>query len=285
AWKRFFRRKYWDRERSREIEAYLEIETAENMARGMPPEEAHCAARRKLGNMTRIREEIYRMNSIGFLETLWQDLRYAGRLLRRNPGFTALAVLSLALGIGGNAAMFSIVSAVLIRPLPYRDPGRLVDVPYYYPPGAIVAMQHWSRTMDLSAVSPNIPLNLTGQGEAERLSGNAVSANLFSVLGVGAELGRTFRAGEDRPGQDKIVILSHALWLDKFGGDPDVIGKMIALGGTGRRVVGIMAPDFAFPDSTTQFWVPFDFDPRDVRNYWNVNFVVSKASRLHRALR
>jgi predicted permease len=273
AWTRFFRRKHWDRERSREIEAYLEIETDENMARGMKPDDAHYAARRKLGNATQLREEIYRMNSIGFLETLWHDLRYAGRMLRRNPGFTALAVLSLAIGIGGNAAMFSIVSAVLIRPLPYRNPGRLVDVPYYYPPGAFVAIQQWSRTMDLSAVSPGIQLNLTGQGEAVRLAGNAVSANFFSVLGVGAELGRTFRAGEDRPGQDSLVVLSHALWLNKFAGSPGVVGQMITLGGAERRVLGVMAPGFRFPDSNSQFWIPLNLDPRDVRAYWNVNFM------------
>ncbi len=273
AWKRFFRRNHWDRERSREIESYLEMETDENIARGVPPEEATYAARRKLGNATRIREEVYRMNSIAFFETLWKDLCYAGRMLRKNPGFTALAILSLALGIGGNAAMFSIVSAVLVRPLPYRDPGRLIDVPYYYPPGAFVAMRQWSRTMELSAVSPGIPLNLTGQGEAVRLTGNAVSANFFSVLGVGAELGRTFREGENRPGQDSLVVLSHALWLSKFGGDPGIVGSMIALGGIGRRVVGIMAPGFAFPDSTAQFWIPLRLDPRDMESYWNVNFM------------
>jgi predicted permease len=273
AWTRFFRRRHWDRERSLEIDAHLEIETAENIARGMSPEEARWAAQRRFGNFTQVREEIYRMNSIGFLETFWQDLRYAGRMLRRNPGFTALAVLSLAIGIGGNAAMFSIVSAVLIQPLPYRDPGRLVDVPYYYPPGAIVAMQQWSRTMDLAAVTPDIRLNLTGQGEATRLAGNAVSANFFSVLGVGAQLGRTFRPGEDRPGKDNLVILSHAFWLDKFGDDPEIIGQMIMLGGIGRRVIGVMPPGFAFPDSTAQFWIPLHLDPRDVKGYWNVNFM------------
>jgi len=116
---RFLRRRAWDEERARELQAYLEQETADNIARGMSPEEAHAAAQRRLGNTTVIRDDIYRMNSLGWIETLWQDVRFGGRLLRKTPGFTAVAMLSLALGIGATTSIFSAIYGVLVSPYPY----------------------------------------------------------------------------------------------------------------------------------------------------------------------
>src|ERR671930_1905545 len=126
--KRFFNRSRWDDERARELESYIAIETDENIARGMAPDEARLAAIRKLGNRTRIREDIYQMNTIGFLDSAWRDLKYAARLLRLNPGFAVVAILSLALGVGANTAIFQLLDAVRLRTLPVSDPRRLVEV-------------------------------------------------------------------------------------------------------------------------------------------------------------
>lgn len=204
------------------------------------------------------------------LHDLWQDVRYAGRSFRKNPGFTVLAVLSLALGIGANSAMFSIVSAVLIRPLPFPEPHNLVRAidSGFYPVGGIVALQQQSRTMDIAAALPGIDLNLTGQGEPWRVTGSTVSSNLFSVLRVQPQLGRVFRDGDENPGADHLVVLSHALWRDKFAADPAAIGRIVRFDDVSRRIVGVMPPGFAFPDAATQFWIPLRVDPRDPIAHW-----------------
>ena len=206
---------------------------------------------------------------------LWQDLRHAARMFRKNPGFMALAVLSLALGIGGNAAMFNIVSAVLIRPLPYPEADRLVQAANsgFYPPGGMVALQQQSRTMEVAGFRPAVDLNLTGNGEAWRITGSAVSGNLFAVFGVEAERGRALRAGDDQPGRDNLVVLSHALWQDRFHGDPAAIGRIVTLSGVDRQVVGVMPARFAFPDGSTKFWIPLRLDPRDQNAYWAQDFM------------
>ncbi|HUI56809.1 MAG TPA: ABC transporter permease [Bryobacteraceae bacterium] len=211
----------------------------------------------------------------GLTGGFWRDLRYALRILKRSPGFTALAVLSLALGIGGNAAMFRILHAALIRPLPYTDPDRLVQAANsgYYPPGGLVDLQQESRTMELAGYNPGLELNLTGSAEPWRLKGTAISANLFQVLGVGVALGRAFRPGEEDAGRDNLVILSHELWQDRFGGDPAIVGHVVMLGGVSRQVVGVAMQGFAFPDSTTRFWIPLHFDLRDPTAYWARGFM------------
>jgi len=211
GWIRYFRRAKWDEEREREIQAYLEIEMDENIARGMTPEEARHAARRKLGNPTLIREDIYRMNSLTFIESLWQDVRCGLRMLRKSPGFTAAVVLTLALGIGANTAIFSVVDAVLLRPLPYKDPARLLWTTLQFPKmdmhGAIVPHPTYFAWRDQNDVFSGIAatnlgrrFTLTGAGIPERIRGMGVSANFFFVLGIEPALGRSFTPEEDRQG-------------------------------------------------------------------------------------
>ena len=208
------------------------------------------------------------------LEGLMQDLRFGIRTLSRNPAFTAIAVVTLALGIGANTAIFGVVSGVLLRPLPFAQPDRLIATSSYYPKGPLGVMRARSRTMDLAGYSTdNEEFNWTGSGHPVRLIGNEVSADLLSLLGSKAALGRTFHKGEDQPGADREVILSHALWQQRFGADPSVIGRFITLEGLDRQVVGVMPASFNFPSPKTQLWVPLDMDPRNIGDYWGSSYM------------
>jgi len=246
---------FWRRERL-ERELAEEIETHRSLTRND----------REMGNITLAREESRDVWSFLSLENLWHDVRYGARVLRRSPGFTALAGLSLALGIGGNAAMFSLVNTLLIRPLPYRQPQRLIRITSAYPTAGLILFQQQSRAMDVASVNPDAEFNLTGEGEAVRITGSVVSANFFSVLGMPLERGRGFEAGEDRPRKNAVVVLSDALWKTKFAGDPQIIGRVISLNGANREIVGVMPP--GFPSSRVQLWVPLTVDPSDVESYF-----------------
>lgn len=259
---------------SEEIREHLEEKTNELIEGGMSPAEASEAAKREFGNVTLIEERGRETWHWMSLEDLLADLRYGARALRKNPGFTFVAVLTLALGIGANSAIFSLVNAVLLRPLPFAEPDRLVSLSEHnwYPQGGLVAMRTTLQTMDVAAYLPAVEFNLSGQGEAERLAGVRVSANYFSLLGVQAEQGRTFQRGEDEPGNDSKVILTHTLWERKFHSDPSVIGRQIMLGDVSREVVGVMPADFRPASSKTELWVPFDLDPRGDK-YWRAEWV------------
>jgi putative ABC transport system permease protein len=207
------------------------------------------------------------------MNALLQDLRYAVRQLRQSPGFTVVAVLTLALGIGANTAIFSLVNGVLLSRLPYANPSQLVSVIGTYPRGAFVGMREQVRTMDVAAYAEGHEFNLTGQDEPARLTATLVSAQIFSVLGARPELGRTFAQGEDSAGQDNYVILSHALWQERFGRDQSIIGRAIEIDGVSRLVVGVMAADFHFPSSRTQIWLPLHNDPRNVVSSWATDYM------------
>jgi predicted permease len=204
---------------------------------------------------------------------LLQDLRYAFRQLRKSPGFATVAVITLALGIGANTAIFSLVNGVLLEPLGFPQQQRLVQLTDSYPQGALVAMRANLHGMSVAGYRDGQELNLTGMGQPLRLHGSEVSANFFSLLGVNAELGRVFVEGEDQPGKNNVAILSHSLWQQQFGGDRRAIGRSVMLEGVSREIIGVMAPNFQLGSSTPQFWVPLHLDARDVGSYWGGGFM------------
>jgi len=207
------------------------------------------------------------------LERLQQDLLYAARMFAHSPAFVTIAVLSMALGIGGNAAVFSLVNTLLIRPLPFVQPDRLVRLTKVYPKAGLVMFRERSRSMDIASVSPGSEFNLTGLGRAVRVTGSAVSANLFSVLRAPAAIGRGFEGREERPGSDRVVVLGHRLWMSEFRADPQAIGRMITLNGVTRQIVGVMPAAFSFPNGRAQLWIPARVDPSDFEDYWGKEYV------------
>ena len=248
-----------------EIRSHLEMEKQENLESGMPPVDAHYAALRRFGNVTLAQErsrEMWRWNSV---ETLWQDLRYGLRMLLKNPGFTAVAVLTLALGIGANTAIFSVVNTVLLRALPYKDADRLVMVwglnrPRGFDTDQVSPLDFadWksqNRVFESMAASTDAMYTLTGAGDPTSIIGYQFSSDYFHVLGVEPLLGRTFLPEEEQPGKNHVAVLGYPLWQSRFGGDSGVVGKTVTLDGEPYTVIGIMPSGYQFPQDT-QLWTP-----------------------------
>jgi putative ABC transport system permease protein len=265
-----FRKRRVEQELSDELRFHLEKLMEEKVVRGMTSAEARYAALRELGGVEQIKEECRDMRRVNYIENFLQDVRYGLRQLRRSPGFTAVVVLTLALGIGANTAIFSLVNGILLNPLPYSEPDRLVSA-WEAPasPGLLEALRRQGHTMDLSAYTYVSGFNLTGETPL-RLDGSTVSANLFSLLGIRPELGRVFRPGEDHPGQDQVVILSHSFWQSRFGGSPGVMGRWIQIDGVNREIVGVMPASFQLPSDATELWVPMHLDPSSIGPYWGL---------------
>jgi putative ABC transport system permease protein len=260
-----------------ELQSHIEMATQDHLDRGATPAQAEASARREFGNVALVEHVTRDQWAWTWAEDFLQDLRFAARMLRKNPGFTLIAVLTLALGIGANTAIFSLVSGILLQPLPYPHPEQLVSVtstdPATYPQGGLAAMREQIRTMDVAAYAEGYEFNLTGLGEAVRLSGTPVSAEFFTVLGAPPELGRTFRAGEDLHGQSAFVILSHSLWQRKFASDPNILGRVINLAGVPRQIVGVMPADFRFPSPACELWIPLDIDSGNITTYWSGDYM------------
>ena len=265
------RRGRFDAELEEEMRLHRQLLEQEQIERGLSPKEAHYAAQRRFGNDLVLREESRDMWGWNWLESLLQDVRYGLRMLARNPGFTAVAVITLALGIGATTAIFTVVNAVLLRPLPYEKPDQLVAVFETEPdcrncpvsgPDFLDWRQRSSSFSRLVAGTMD-QASLTGAGEPQHLDGADVSPGIFELLGTRPTLGRTFASDEER-GFHYVVILSYGLWQRAFGGDRSLVGKKITLDGKQAGVIGIMPKGFQFPrmwgNPDPDFWVPLPVD-------------------------
>ncbi|MGC1106329.1 MAG: ABC transporter permease, partial [Candidatus Acidiferrales bacterium] len=211
------------------------------------------------------------------MNTLLQDIRYAARTFLRNPAFFIFAVAVLALGIGANTAIFSVAYNVLLRPLPYHDAGKLVyvwedDSAYGFPqntpsPGNYGAWKSQNNVFTDMAADKDAKFNLTSQGAPVQFLAKEITANTFPLLGVEPMLGRNITREEDKPGTNQVVILSHAVWMANFGGDPQILGKQIWLNNAQYTVIGVMPSGFVFPDRETQIWTPIGFSATDLATH------------------
>jgi predicted permease len=264
------RRSRNEKEMDAELRAHVDM-YAEDLARnGVPRDEALRRARIEFGGIEGRKEECREVNGVNHLERLIQDVRYGLRLLRKNPGFAAIAALTLALGIGANTAIFSLINTVVLRPLPYKDANRLVTVWGYnrtrgfdtdlVSPLDFADWRSQNHVFEGMGASTDVTYTLTGAGEPALIIAYAFSADYFHVLGVPPLLGRTFLAEEEEAGKNHVAILSYSLWQNRFGLNPAIVGQSITLDGTAYTVVGVMPRDFTYP-SMTELWTPLTIGP------------------------
>jgi predicted permease len=259
SWRRFFSRRRRDEDLQQEIASYIAIETDDNIARGMSPADAHDAAARKFGNTVRVREVVYDMNTLVAIDTLWQDIKLSIRLLRRDKGFASAAILSLALGIGANTAIFQLVDVVRLRTLPVDDPERLVKISFA--PGSLRSGSFSARWPDMTFAQfeelrrqqqlfsglfawSSGGVNTADGGVIREVEALWVTGDAFTVLGVRPVVGRLLAREDDWPGCPPRAVISHAYWRRAFGGEPSVLGRTIRLEGHTFDIVGVTAPEF-----------------------------------------
>ncbi|HUB77864.1 MAG TPA: ABC transporter permease [Bryobacteraceae bacterium] len=264
-----FRGSAFDRDLHEEMRVHMEMREQSLIRDGLAPDAARAAARRQFGNATLLRETSGDAWGWRGVEHLALDLRYGARSLARTPGFTLLAILTLALGIGANTAIFSVVNAVLLNPLAYRNPDRLVTLLHYgnapVAPANYVDWRDQSRSFDAMAAAEYWTPNLTGTDTPESIPGLHVTPNLFPLLGIAPLMGRTFPPAGDESVPTPEVVLSYRLWQRRFGGDPNVLGRSMLLDGTGYTIVGVMPAAFKFPPfwaTHAELWVPMAFAGR-----------------------
>ena len=261
------RKRRLDGELEGEILAHLEMAELDAIAAGLTPEEARREANQRFGGIQQMKEDHRDERGVRWVENLLRDLRYGMASLGRDPGFAAVTIALLALGIGANTAMFSIVDAVMLKPLPFPEPERMVRVWESTPQGrngtTTLTFLDWKRQSDvfeaLSVENPTSAAVATG-GDPARVSGKQVSTDYFQVFGVKPQIGRTFATGEDQPGAASVVVLSHAFWQTQFAGDPGVLSRDLMLDGEPHRIIGVL-PRGSFDRDEARFWTPLIFAP------------------------
>ena len=284
---RFFQRRNHDTELARELDAHLQHEIDDLIAQGLTAEEAERRAHIKLGSGARIREDVWQWNSLVFVAGILRDLNHAARTLARAPGFAAMAILVMALGIGANTTLFTVVRSVLLKPLPFPDPNRLVmlyerssvdQFPYnVIAPGVYREWEKQARCFAGMAIFGGTSYNLSGDSGQlpEKIEATRVAADFFPTLGVPAAYGRTFGASDDRPQAEATAVLSWGLWKRRFGGQASVVGNKILIDGVPHTVIGIMPPWFAYPDAQAQLWTAFhrEIPPNQLLDLDNHSFM------------
>ncbi len=271
SWRRFFQRERNDADLAEEIELHLAAEAEENAARGMTPQEARRQAILKFGNPQVVRENLWQQNTVTAAENLWRDLRHTARTLVRQPGFTVIAVMVMALCLGATTSLFTIARAVLLRPLPFSDPDRLVMIYERYQRAGFGSQFNPVSPADYADWRSNShgfedmgawrewQFNLSGDHAElpEVVRAAAGTWNFFSVLGVRPAFGRTFLESEDEPGGSRVAMISWSLFQRRFGGNPSSVGKQIRLDGNAYTLVGVLPQWFAYPDEQVHVWVPY----------------------------
>jgi len=292
-----FRRERLDQDLDEELRAHLEMRAADNLAAGMSPEQARQEAQKRFGNTALLKEDTREVDIVGWLEEAARDFRHALRMLLRNPGFTVVAVLTLALGIGANTAIFSVINSVLLHPLPYHDPDNLVMVwesnSQHRNPHNTVSPPNFLDWQSRNTVFSSMAFvfderdNLTGNGEPQEVVVQDVSASFFSLLGVDPIIGPGFTPENGQPGHANVVILSYGLWKERFAGDPAVVGKSILLNGHPETVVGVAPQNFnwfikdgSLTGAKPQMWSPFVF-PQSFHDHKQIGRFMTVVARLH----
>ena len=295
-WRRFWRRRGADVDLAQEIDLYLAEEMDENIARGMSPDEARRRAYLKFGSRQQVRESLWQQNSVTLVASALRDLKYAARTLSRSPGFTLIAIVVMALGIGANTALFTVVRCVLLNPLPYSDPSQLVSLfeqsrDHTYPDPNVLPVDagsfaEWQSSAagaaKLAMVSPWQQYNVSAEGGKlpEQIDAAWCSWNFFPTLGVAPAIGRAFTADDDRPGAEAAVILSAGFWKRRYSGDPAIVGKKIWLDAKPYTVIGVMPSSFVYSSSfggnNVQVWTAAGHEapPSLMRTFADHEFLV-----------